>query len=58
MKLSTNSGYRCHVATILSDDTYNKTSHRAIGLYTDYEGDQAMPYRSMCCTEVSKNKKY
>lgn len=44
----------------MSGDTYssikNKTSQRVMGLYTDYEGDQAMPYRFMCCTEVSKNE--
>jgi len=44
----------------MGEDTYtsikNKTSHRVIGLYTDYEGDQTMPYRFMCCTEVSKSE--
>lgn len=31
----------------------DKTTGKALGLYTDYEDDATAPYRFMCCAEVS-----
>lgn len=32
----------------------NKINHKAIGLYTDYEGDFTKPYKFFACCEVDK----
>lgn len=31
----------------------DKVDHKAIGLYTEYEGDFTKPFKFMCCCEVS-----
>lgn len=35
------------------DSIKNKVDKKAIGLYTEYEGDASAPYTFMCCCEVS-----
>lgn len=32
----------------------NKVNNKAIGLYTDYEGDYTKPYNFIACSEVNK----
>ena len=33
----------------------NRKNNKAIGLYTDYQGDFSKPYNFICCCEVNKN---
>ncbi|GAA0070920.1 GyrI-like domain-containing protein [Clostridium sardiniense] len=35
----------------------NKKDNKAIGLYTDYQGDFTKPYNFFCCVEVSEASK-